>query len=336
MHRTTRQDDDAPGHDSFLDIVANMVGILIILVMVMGVRVKNAPRAAILGSASQLAADLQKDLATEQSLREVVLGAEDQIRSVRQETLGQRRNRDVLAVLVSALEQEIQTRRERMDGNTQRLFDLRRGLSQSRLELDQLERQRAQAEDTRPEPIVVESYPTPLSETVSGREAHFQLRGGRIALVPLESLVDLLKQSAERQKYKLLEAPELTDTVGPVGGFQLRYTLERYDVSAETAVLTGRSGSYARLRRWTLIPLSNQSGEPVDVALAEGSEFRQALSKLRPGQTVITIWTYQDSFASFRRIKKELYGLGFSVAARPLPLDIPISGSPEGSRSAAE
>jgi hypothetical protein len=85
-----------------------------------------------------------------------------------------------------------------------------------------------------------------------------------------------------------------------------------------------------------LVPVSSQLGEPVDEALAEGSEFRQAVSKLRPGRETITIWTYQDSFASFRRIKKALYELGFSVAARPLPVGIPISGSPEGSKSAAE
>jgi hypothetical protein len=149
----------------------------------------------------------------------------------------------------------------------------------------------------------------------------------------LESLVERLKQSAERQKHKLLKLPEFTDTVGPLGGFRLRYTFERHDVTAETGML---SGSYARLRRWTLIPISGQLGEPVDLALDEGSEFLQVVSKLRPGRSSITIWTYQDSFASFRRIKKELYRLGFSVAARPLPLGIPISGSPQGSKSAAQ
>ena len=38
MPRSARNDTESPGHDSFLDIVANMVGILIILVMVVGVR----------------------------------------------------------------------------------------------------------------------------------------------------------------------------------------------------------------------------------------------------------------------------------------------------------
>jgi hypothetical protein len=336
MHRSTRQNTEAPGHDSFLDIVANMVGILIILVMVVGVRAKNAPVAAISAGTPQLARELQKDQATEQSLRGEVLAAAEGIRGLKQETLVQRRNRDALAVLVAALEQTIRDRRQQMDAETQGLFDLSRSLSQARWELEQLDRQRVQAESTRWEPTVIESYPTPLSQTVNGREAHFQLRGGRIVLIPLDELVDRLKQNAERQKYRLVDSPELTDTVGPLGGFRLRYTLERYDVSAETAALTGRGGSYARLRRWTLIPVSSQLGEPLELALAEGSEFRQAVSKLHPGRTAITIWTYQDSFASFRRIKKELYQLGFSVAARPLPLGIPISGSPEGSKSAAE
>ena len=37
-----RSNVDEPGQDSFLDIVANLVGILIILVMVIGVRAKGA------------------------------------------------------------------------------------------------------------------------------------------------------------------------------------------------------------------------------------------------------------------------------------------------------
>ena len=336
MQRSSRQNADAPSHDSFLDIVANMVGILIILVMVVGVRVKNSPLAAIPGGDASLTPELQKDLATEKSLRGESLDAAEQIRSLQQEALLQSQRRDAIAVLVSASEYKLRTRREQMDAETQEIFDLSRRVSESRARLDQFDRQRVRAESTRPETIVIESYPTPLSKTVNGREAHFQLRGGRIVPIPLDPLVDRLKQSAERQKYKLLNLPELTDTVGPLGGFRLRYTLERHDVSAETAMLTGRGGSYARLRRWTLIPLSSQLGEPVELALGKDSEFRQALSKLPPGRTAITIWVYQDSFASFRRIKKELYVLGFPVAARPLPLGTPISGSPEGSKSAAQ
>ena len=43
MRYRRAKEEAASGHDSFLDIVANIVGILIILVMVVGVRARNAP-----------------------------------------------------------------------------------------------------------------------------------------------------------------------------------------------------------------------------------------------------------------------------------------------------
>jgi hypothetical protein len=95
-------------------------------------------------------------------------------------------------------------------------------------------------------------------------------------------------------------------------------------------------GSYARLQKWTLIPASDDLGEPMRLALAEGSDFRKTLAKILPGRTAITIWVYPDDFDSFRLIRKELYRLNYTVAARPLPPGAPISGSPEGSKSAAQ
>ena len=337
MPHATQKDTEAPGHDSFLDVVANMVGILIILVMVVGVRVKNAPVVAAIASGETRAqTELGKELAIEQSLRRDVLQAADEIRNLQSETLVRARQRHALATAVAAGEHQIEARRGKMDAELQRDFDLKRSLSESRSHLDQLEHQRAHAQTAPADPILVESYPTPLSQTVDGREAHFQLRGGRIAPIPLDELVDRLKADARRQKYKLLDLPELTDTIGPLGGFRLKYTFRRHDISPEMAVISGQTGSYARLERWTLIPVSSQLGEPVEVALAEGSELRRTLSKFHPNRDTVTIWTYPDSFAAFRQIKKELYRLGFSAAARPLPHGIPISGSPKGSKSAAE
>lgn len=336
MNEQDNQDAQAPGHDSFLDVVANMVGILIILVMVVGMRVKNAPPAAVPGRAALADPELQEDRATEASVRDEVLRLAERIRNVQAETLTQSRRRDFLAATVATLQEEIRARREQMDAEARENFDLRRALSEAKARLQQLERELHQAQVVQREPIRIESYPTPLSQTVEGEEVHFQLRGGQIVVIPLEPLIAELKQDALRQKYRLLDLPELTDTVGPIGGFRLRYTFERYDVPPDIAAETGRGGSFARLKQWTLIPVSSQLGEPPEMALAEGSEFRKALSKLQPGRATITIWTYPDSFAAFRKIKKELYHLGFAVAARPLPHGTPIRGSPEGSKSAAE
>jgi len=328
---------DAPSHDSFLDIVANMVGILIILVMVVGVRVKNAPVAtAIPAAAEQDVRELHEDMATEQSLRGDVLKMAEQIKNLQRETSVRRQRRDVLATIASGWEHEIELYRQQMDNKTKMRFDLDRELAQLRFELEQLDHKRVHMETVAAKPNVVESYPTPLSQTVAGREGHFQLRDERIVAIPLEELIEQLKDAAQRRKYKLLELPEVTGTVGPLGGFRLRYSLVRVDVSPEVALQTGRGGAYAKLKRWTLIPVSNQLGEPIEAALREGSEFRRAISLLDPDRSTVTIWTYPDSFASFRRVKKELFRQGFATAARPLPHDVPISGSPLGSKSAAQ
>ena len=124
--------------------------------------------------------------------------------------------------------------------------------------------------------------------------------------------------------------------MGPVGGFRLRYTLERHDVPLDTVQQTGHGGSYARLEKWTIVPSSDELGEPVRLALQQGSDFRQGLAKLLPGRTTITIWVYPDGFEAFRQIRKELYRLGYTIAARPLPPGSSISGSPDGSKSAAQ
>jgi hypothetical protein len=55
-----------------------------------------------------------------------------------------------------------------------------------------------------------------------------------------------------------------------------------------------------------------------------------------PNRTTVTVWTYPDSFHDFRRLKDELFKLGYLTAGRPMPHGAPIAGSPSGSRSAAQ
>ena len=86
--------------------------------------------------------------------------------------------------------------------------------------------------------------------------------------------------------------------------------------------------------RWCRPP--NDLGEPVRLALEQGSEFREKLAKILPGRTTITIWVYPDGFDAFRQIRKELYRQGYTIAARPLPMGEAIAGSPDGSKSAAQ
>jgi hypothetical protein len=332
MPRPAPQHSEPINSDSFLDIVASVVSIMIIMVVMEGSRIKNAPVKVSIPASPAVVA-LEKELAAEQAMQGDVLKAAEEIRNLEAETVKRGLQRDALATMVSATEHKIQQRRQHLDAAKQVQFDLARSLSESRFQLEQTANQRQQVETAAAKPVVIESYPTPLSRAVDGPEAHLLIDNGRVAFVPVEPLLEQLQAQAKRQVYKLRDQPEVTDTVGPVGGFRLRYTLERYDVSAAE---TGRGGSYARLQRWTLVPVANDLGEPVRLALEQGSEFRQELKKILPGRTTITIWVYPDGFDAFRQIRRELYRLGYAIAARPLPAGTSISGSPEGSKSAAQ
>jgi hypothetical protein len=335
MRRPIHQNSEPVNGDSFLDIVASVVSIMIIMVVMEGTRIKKGP-VKLAMPASPAVTAFEQDLATEQSLRGDIVKASEEIGSVEQETVRRGMQRDMLATMAAAADEKIQQRRQQLDGARRTDFDLARNLSESRTQLEQVVSQREKAENSSAPPIVVESYPTPISRAVDGPEAHFLITNGRVVFVPVEPLLEQFQSQAKRQVYKLMDQPELTDMVGPVGGFRLRYTMERHDILPESGRDTGRGGSYARLQKWALIPASNDLGEPVRLALQEGSEFRQALAKILPGRTTITIWVYPDGFDAFRQIRKELYRLNYAIAARPLPPGQPISGSPEGSKSAAQ
>jgi len=185
------------------------------------------------------------------------------------------------------------------------------------------------------EQVQIVNHPTPLSVPVDFEEIHFVIRQGKIAYIPLSSLLDELMSDARRKIPRLFEVPEITGTVGPVGGFKLEYSIVRRTIGeAEIAGVPG-AGAYAQLRRWILIPEGNV-GEPVAQALEESSEFRRRIAGYRPDRTTVTIWCYPDGFADFRRLKDFLHERGYSVAGRPLPDGFPITGSPGGTKSSAQ
>jgi len=338
MRRPQEENTSEPGHDSFLDIVANIVGILIILVIVTGLRVRDATAQAASadeGLETEVAA-LEDERATAGSLRRDVLAAAARIQDLTRRRMLRQEERDGLATVVAAWEHKIRAYRDQLDAAAQAAYDLRLTLTEATARLEELRRDLSAAQAAETPAIRIESLPTPLSKPVDGEEAHFQLRGGRVAFIPLKTLLDEFKDDARRKAPKLLHQTELTDTVGPSGGFRLRYTLVRREINDETSIATGRAGMFATLKKWTLIPGSGRLGEPVDEALQPNSRFQAALADFRPDRTTITIWTYPDTFAEFRRLKRVLYDRGFLTAARPLPFDVPIGGSPQGSKSAAE
>jgi hypothetical protein len=322
MPRTIRESDAGFGSDSFLDVIANMVGILIILVVVVGIRVKQMP---------QVPKDLDPATVSELASREGaakdlernVLDLDRQMQHVQQLTAIRAEERAALALLLADGEREVNSRREALDKHGKDQFDLERELAATKARLERVERDREEAKKPKSKSVEIRNYPTPISQTVFGKEAHFQLRGGRVVHVPMEELQELFVHDAKEKLYRLRHESDITETVGPRGGFRLQYTLVR-------------TGNMGQLEGYDLVPMNHRLGEPLNVALGPQSQFRAELSRLRAQQTTVTLWTYPDSFAEFRSLKKELYQLGFPVAARPLQEGQLIGGSPNGSKSAAE
>ena len=330
-----REEINDAGQDSFLDIVGNIVGILIILVLVVGVRVKNAP-SAVVENLTQEENELEQDLETELSLREEIYQVVEKHENMSDTALLQEKQREALALKRALLERALREKKASFDTESQKSLDTKIEISRAEKELTDLLEQQAILVQSVPETKLLESYPTPISKIVHGRELHFQLKDGELTFVPLNQLVEMLKQEFQENISRMGSRQELTGHIGPVDGFRLQYTMERIDTPMRVYEQTGNGGSIVRVREFQLQPVMGLRGETLEQALAKNSDFHQILAKENPGRTTVTIWTYPESFNEFRAIKKHLFQLGFATAGRPLPTGTPIAGSPNGTRSAAQ
>jgi len=327
---------DALDHDSFLDIVANIVGILIILIVVVSVRARNAPRLAI--QAQQAAPNLSARQSEAIALSREAVRARDAMHSLLG-VVGQRKQeREYLAVLIANLKQQLEERKDSLTSQSRQTLELKAKLRDAEARLAALLQQEVQADKEAEANTVVEikSLATPISQAVYGSEIHFHLKSGQIAYVPIDELFAVARLQAREKLWKLDTDGEVTEMVGPQDGFRMRYTLEKLRITREQLAEAGGPGFIIRSKHWEMIPTSGQLGEPVQVALRGGSDFRRRLARYNPKETTVTLWTYADSFEAFRQLKDELHRLGFSIAGRPLPEGISIGGSPHGTRSEAQ
>src|SRR5262249_36808820 len=87
---------------------------------------------------------------------------------------------------------------------------------------------------------------------------------------------------------------------------------------------------------FNFLPMQAQLGETLEEAARAHSDFQRALADLDPRRVTITFWAYPESFGMYRTLREELYKRGYTVAGRPLPQGVAISGSPAGSKSSAQ
>ena len=195
-----RRSSISVGHDAFLDIVANLVGILIILVVVLGAQsqqtireAKEQPetpeidplrRAAGVEDMDALAlARKYANAAQADSMR-----LERTIKILDGEINQKAEQRAVLLTLLDEAKTIWESEQQKLDKDRLAATQRESKASQLARELASLEGEETRLENRKAPVVAVEHLPTPMAKTVFEKEFHFRLKDNRLSVVPLDAL----------------------------------------------------------------------------------------------------------------------------------------------------
>jgi len=325
------------GQDSFLDIVSNIVGVLIILVMIAGVRTKELP--ARTTSGDNLAPPLQQSLEAFTDKSQTFRSAQAEVAEIGREiehfqglTAARVQERAELTALLGILQAEYDFATENLSQSERQSLELKRRIQEIDAKLEELDRTRQWIEQNRPQATVLENMRTPLTRAVEKNEIHFRIKNGKILHVPMQFLIDRMKAEVQSQLSPNMKPGESTGMVGPFENFTMPY---RITVLANVPGLPpGRV--HVDFVESEFIPQNDQAGETLQEALAPNSDFQRRLMGTRQDINTITFWVYPDSFNAYQVLKKHLFDRGYQTAARPLNWNDPIGASSDGTKSQAQ
>jgi hypothetical protein len=333
--------------DSFLDVVANVVGIILRLILVAWVGAKSykvvVPQSPG-GPETEEVAELPEP--------------EDPLSPELE-----RQRRELARTQALLLEQlkQYESERGRLELSERELAELRRhlvdlygekaavegaekekgrGLGVAALTAEQLrERTRKVMQEIdalrrTPPPKQTLRYRTPISRPVQSEEWMFECRHGRITLIDIGTLLDEAKHAIRARTDYFRDHWELRDATASVGAFRLHYTIEREGGSlVGPGAAPRQGGDRIAMTGWELEPVDPGRGETLEAALAPTSEFRRVVDHIDSRQAAVTMWVYPDSFAIFRKLRDYLYDRDIVVAGRPIPEDGVMGASRHGTAS---
>jgi hypothetical protein len=344
IRRRRREREIAFSFDSFLDVVANVVGIIIRLILVVWVgahsytglqpassdTTASEPKAELSVSADPLQPEL------EQHRRELAQAQNRLLHQLRQ--LQELPKKEIAPV------EELAAHRQRLDQEAAALqraeADREKIVQMATLSGDEL-RQRSKhlteeikALEKLPPLKKTYRYKTPVSQPVQSEELLFECQNGRITFIDIGTLLREIRGDVKAKGEELRDHWQVDGFAGPVGAFRLRYLIERDRGPVEVGGTPDAQASFRYgLTGWVVEPITRLRGEPVEAALAPHSEFRGIVDGIDPQHTVVTFFVYPDSFAAFRQVRDFLYEREVVVAGRPLPDGAPIASSRNGTRS---
>jgi hypothetical protein len=360
MRRRRRAREPVFGFDSFVDLITNLVGIVLrlIIVVLMGVHLKGG-FSAVRGPSSVVRCENEAACSeleatgngqrTTNILEPLIEDADDpetrryetEIAALQGRLLEALRSLDVEKDAEQMLKKQRAATIERQKAASQLLARHDEAFATHRQSLVQTQKdvplekavKQVEAKPLEKRPL---RFHLPISRPVDAEELIFECRQGRVTFADVQALLEQVQQNLPHKAEELRTRWSLTETTEAVGAFQLRYTLERERGSSLNQLAdlppTERQFRYG-LGKWELVPVWPVRGDLAAEALKDGSRFRTVVDALEPEQVVLTFFVYPDSFDLFRGLRDYLHERGFVVAGRPLPDGYPIFGSKTGSIS---
>jgi hypothetical protein len=330
--------------DSFLDLVANVVGIILRLILVawagarayqglpVSVDLPELPETRQIAKTKEFDDQSQKVQIKNDALQDQVARLESQLASILDKSkLLERESEEQKKreVLVDKDMEGLAHERDKQAAVT-RVVD-EPLFAANRLELEKEAKDIAEKiQELKKVPTVkkIHTWKTPISQTLQTDELIFECRNGKVTGIDLAVMVEEI-QSGMKEKGELLRNQwQIEETTKPYGPFRLRYTIER-EKNALEEVGGGRPNDFGGFRyglmAWELIPIDPNRGETLEESLKPGSRFRSIIDRLDNGQTAITFCVYPDSFAIYRALRDHLHEKDIVVAGRPLPMEAPIA-----------
>jgi hypothetical protein len=339
MKRAEIEGDQMPGQDSFLDVITNIVGILILLVLVVGLRTSRSVRDArtaapcdSVQSGDKVQQACNSALSMELDVRDLV----HRLGNAHEEADAHDAQRLWLNTAIAQAEQAIADRRSKLSTDEQRDFDVRRKLKDVQATYDDLTRQQIALASREPASEEIRCEPTPMAKAVTGKELHLLLSDDFVAIVPFDELLEAMKKDFTENEWRLKNQDEMVRTIGPINGFRLKFWFVKEDIMRSSDAGTYMLGNITRFSRCYFLPITTPIGEPMADALRPNSELFQRLRHLRSDGTTITIWIHPGNYAQLLQLKREIRAAGFQIAVRPLPKGMPIGAARHGSRSLSE
>lgn len=353
------------GDDSFLDIIANLVGILVILVVVVSLRVQQTvqvnpiereqievvelppikPDPIIVGREEL---PINVSFATPLPIVEEEPTASDElIRTLA--SLESRLNTETGTPQIvdrtdelDSLRGEIQHATAEANEAKSFLSTAKETLQQRRASYDSLQRDIGRVvyeleQEVPPETEIIslEHDVRAIARVASGEQIYVELAENYLTVLPIPDLIPKLVADVRRKIRNARAEATYEGRVGPVQGVSLFYNIKRSGSSPIDDLRYGPGQSLDQQLTFTVDITPSAESEPIQQALAANSSFQYELTHGSPGATV-TAFVYPDSFGAARLLQESLQRRGIRLAIHPIPHGVPITHSPGGARAMAQ